>query len=473
MNKILAILGSAATLSYSVVTFADPVPDFTALVEKTAPAVVSVEVQSAVEPSGPDMLAPGMPDIFKYFFGIPPQRFPGGDPFHGQADPRGDQGAMVRKSEGSGFIIDKTGYILTNAHVVDGADAVQVLLKDRKEYQAKVVGLDKLTDIALLKISGKNLPVATLGDSDKVKVGDWVLAIGSPFGFTTTATQGIVSALGRSLPSETYTAFIQTDAAINPGNSGGPLFNGKGEVIGINAQIYTRSGAFNGIGFAIPINVAKSVADQIKSKGKVERGWLGVVIQGIDQKLAESFGMDKPQGALVTQVIPDSPAQESGLKQGDVILSYNGRKLTKSRDLPPLVAISPIGSQAELLVLRAGRKQTVTVRIGNLETATGRVLAADMNSWGMQLKSLDDDAREALRFDGDGGVLVAKVKPASAAARSGLHAGDILLAVGGESVTTPAAANKLLGSAKRKRPLPILFYRRGTTIFLALVPDKG
>lgn len=470
MNKFLAILGLTTALASSVTTLADPVPDFTALVEKTAPAVVSVEVQSTVKPAASETLPQDMPDIFKYFFGMPQGRFPGDDTFQG--DPRNDRDAMVQKAQGSGFIIDKTGYILTNAHVVDGADAVQVLLENRKEYQAEVVGFDKLTDIALLKISAENLPVAKLGDSDKVKVGDWVFAIGSPFGFTTTATKGIISALGRNLPSETYTPFIQTDAAINPGNSGGPLFNGKGEVIGINAQIYTRSGAFNGIGFAIPINEAKMVADQIKKKGKVERGWLGVAIQGVDQKLAESFGMDKPQGALVTQVMPDSPAQKSGLKQGDVILSYNGNKLTKSADLPPLVATSAIGRQAKLVVLRNGKERSVKVTIGNLDAASGMTLAADMNGWGMQLQSLDDDARDALRFDGDGGVLIAKVKPGSAAAKSGLHAGDILLAVGGESVTKPAAAQKLLGSAKRKRPLPILIYRRGATIFLALVPDK-
>ena len=472
MNKTLVTLGLLITPIFSFFAHADTPPDFAKLVEETSPAVVSVEVSSTVKAATTQyrVFPPGMPDIFEYFFGIPPRQFRHDNPFDGQ---EGSDDGTVPTGGGSGFIIDKNGYILTNAHVIDGADTVQVLLKNGKKYKAQVVGLDKPTDIALLKISAKNLPVANLGDSDKVKVGDWVLAIGSPFGFTTTATKGIVSALGRSLPNETYTSFIQTDAAINPGNSGGPLFNGKGEVIAITSQIYTSSGAFNGIGFAIPINLAKNIADQIEKDGKVTRGWLGVMVQRIDQKLAESFGMDKPQGALVTQVTEDSPAQKGGLQQGDVILSYDGKQLKKSADLPPLVAASPIGKKVKLVVLRSGKKRVLTIEIGNRDVKMDMAPTADTNGWGMELRSLDDDAREALRFDGENGVLIDKVEPASAAAKSGLHAGDILLAVGGKTVKTPADARKLLGSAKRSRPLPILIYRRGATIFLALVPEKN
>ncbi len=473
MNKTLVTLGLLITPMFSFFAHADTPPDFAKLVEETSPAVVSVKVSSTVKaaPMQYRVFPPGMPDIFEYFFGIPPRQFRHDNPFDGQ-EGSGD-GTVQKSGGGSGFIINKNGYILTNAHVVDGADTVQVLLNNGNKYKAQVVGIDKPTDIALLKISAKNLPVANLGDSDKVKVGDWVLAIGSPFGFTTTATKGIVSALGRSLPNETYTSFIQTDAAINPGNSGGPLFNGKGEVIAITSQIYTSSGAFNGIGFAIPINLAKNIADQIEKDGKVTRGWLGVTVQRIDQKLAESFGMDKPQGALVTQVTEDSPAQKGGLQRGDVILSYDGKKLKKSADLPPLVAASAIGKKVKLVVLRSGKKHVLTIKIGNLDVKMGMAPAEDTNGWGMELRSLDDDAREALHFNGENGVLIDKVKPASAAARSGLHAGDILLSVGGENVKTPAGARKLLGSAKRSRPLPILIYRRGATIFLALVPEKG
>lgn len=470
MNKTLVTLGLAATLAAPMLANADPVPDFTKLVKQTSPAVVSVEVMSKVDTTpmrgrSSEQLPPGLPEFFQQFFG---------DQFQNQAyqQPSQNAGKEVEAAEGSGFIISEDGYILTNAHVVSDADSVNVQLNDRQQYKAKIVGVDKNTDIALLKIKGDDFPVVKMGDSDKVQVGDWVLAIGSPFGFATTATKGIVSALGRSLPNGTYTPFIQTDAAINPGNSGGPLFNSEGEVIGINSQIYTRSGAFNGIGFAIPINVAKNIAKQLKDSGKVTRGWLGVEIQGIDQKLAESFGMKRPQGALVARVMKDSPAEKAGLKQGDVILTFNDKEIGKSADLPPLVALSPIDEKATLGILRDGKHETVEVTIGNLNDAEKHGLISGMNSWGMLLAPLDKKTREALQFDGKTGVLISKVKPGSPADNSGLQAGDVLLAVGGKSVNSPQEAKTLLGTADSSRPLPLLVYRDGVTTFLALVPEQ-
>lgn len=478
MNKTLLALALGTMTITSSPVFADPAPDFTQLVKKTVPSVVSVEVYGSLHSShrprsglggGLNDIPPELRQFFQQYFG---------EDFSDVPDEDNSDSQDMMAGAGSGFIIDKEGDILTNAHVVDGADKVKVQLSDRKEYTAEVVGVDKRTDIALLKIKGSDdFPAATLGDSDQVQVGDWVLAIGSPFGFAETATKGIVSALGRSLPSGTYTPFIQTDAAINPGNSGGPLFNSKGEVIGINSQIYTRSGAFNGLGFAIPINVAKNIADQLKNGGKVQRGWLGVAIQGTNQQLAESFGMDKPEGALVSKVMKDSPAAKSGLKEGDVILSFNGRAIKQSSDLPPLVALTPIGKEAEIEVLRDGKKESLKVTIGNLDDMddsgfsgqSGKGTRAELR--GMQLKSLDQDTRKALDYEGDG-VLVEKVKPKSAAARSGLRAGDILVAIGNHAVSSPKAVREVLDGADKNRPLPVLVYRKGQTSFLALMPEE-
>lgn len=459
MNKTLVTLALGATLALAPQVYADPAPDFTALVEKTKDAVVSIEVKSKVTVSQ-------QPDIFEYFFGVPGHGSPFGSPFDNMPRERIQEGA------GSGFIIDGNGYILTNAHVVEGADTVTVHLINNREYEAEVVGLDERTDVALVKIDAKELPVATLGNSDEVQVGDWVLAIGSPFGFSHTATKGIVSALGRSLPEGTYVPFIQTDAAINPGNSGGPLFNSKGEVIAINSQIYSRSGAFNGLGFSIPINVAKNIADQLKGGGTIQRGFLGIALQRVDQQLAKSFGMETPRGALVTQVIKDSPADKAGVKAGDVVLSFNGRAINNAQDLPPLVAMSSIDSDAELLILREGKETSLTVRIGNLDDASGIAAATGGkgSAWGMELKGLSSEERSALNFHEEGGVLVAKIAPQSAAEASGLRAGDVILAVGGKTVNSAEDVTAILRDAAKNRPVPVLIYRSGNTIFLALVP---
>lgn len=336
----------------------EALPDFTTLVEQASPAVVNISTKQKL----PDRIASGqMPDLeglppmFREFFerNMPQQ----------PRSPRGDR-QREAQSLGSGFIISSDGYVLTNNHVVADADEIIVRLSDRSELQAKLVGTDPRTDVALLKVEGKNLPTVKLGDSEKLKVGEWVLAIGSPFGFDHSVTKGIVSAKGRTLPNDTYVPFIQTDVAINPGNSGGPLFNMNGEVVGINSQIFTRSGGFMGLSFAIPIDVAIDVSNQLKKDGKVSRGWLGVVIQEVNKDLAESFGLDKPAGALVAQVLEDGPAAKSGLQVGDVILSMNGQPIVMSADLPHLVGTLKDGEKAKLEIIRNGKRQNLDVTIG-------------------------------------------------------------------------------------------------------------
>nr|WP_315177459.1 DegQ family serine endoprotease [uncultured Cardiobacterium sp.] len=461
MNKTLVMLALAFTIPTG---FADPAPDFTALVAKTKDAVVSIEVESRVkEPTTFNGLPP---EVFEDFFGLPAPF--GALPFEQDA-PR----ERVLEGQGSGFIIDSDGYILTNAHVVEGADKVRVQLNNNKEYSAEVIGLDKRTDIALVKIQGEQLPVAKLGDSDQVQVGDWVLAIGSPFGFTHTATKGIVSAVARNLPRGDYVPFIQTDAAVNPGNSGGPLFNSKGEVIAINSQIYSRSGAFNGLAFSIPINMAKNIADQLKDKGEVVRGWLGVLIQGLDQTLAESFGMDSPHGALVAEVMENSPAAKAGIENGDVIIEFNGKPVQKSADLPALVATAPIGNKVDVKLLRDGKEIIVKVEIGNLNDAGDDILGAGKATTqavrGLSLSALDEESREALKYKGKG-VRISGVKSGSAAERSGLRENDILVAVGGKRVEDVKTARSLLEKANSKRPVPLLISRNGQNLYLALQP---
>ena len=337
-------------------------PDFTVLAENNAASVVNISTKQKMvsqlsnKQGMPDLseIPEGSPlrDLMKKFFGEYGYQMPDENP--------------EKRSLGSGFIISDDGYILTNYHVVDGADQVIVRTNDRREYVAKVVGKDKRSDIALLKIDAKNLKAVKIGDSKDLKVGEWVLAIGSPFGFDHSVTAGIVSAKGRSLPSENYVPFIQTDVAINPGNSGGPLFNLDGEVVGINSQIYSRSGGFMGLSFAIPIDVAMNVAAQLKAKGRVSRGWLGVLIQDMNANLAESFGMDRPRGALIARVLPNSPSEKAGLQVGDVILEYNGIPIHTSSELPPLVGRSNVDEPATLKILRKGEERTVTVDIKEL-----------------------------------------------------------------------------------------------------------
>lgn len=371
---------------------------------------------------------------------------------------------------GSGFIVSADGKILTNAHVVDGADTVTVRLADRAEYQAKVVGKDTATDVALLKIDAKNLPAVRLGDSDKLEVGEWVLAIGSPFGLDYSATQGIVSALGRSLPNETYVPFIQTDVAVNPGNSGGPLFNTRGEVVGINSQIYSRSGGYMGLSFAVPINTAHYVAQQLEQAGYVSRGWLGVQIQTVTGELAESFGLDKPRGALVGSVDKEGPAAKAGVRGGDIITSYDGHAVNDSSDLPPLVGGTPVGRTVEMKVLRDGKEVTLRPTIAQLKDedsqadTRGEKSAQGKALLNMSVQSLSTEMRERLGVR-EGGVLVAQVNPGPAA-RAGVREGDVILKVGNKDVETAQQFIKLVQDLPRGKPVAFLVQREQGRLYL-------
>jgi serine protease Do len=332
-------------------------PDFTVLVDKAAPAVVNISITQKITAHRPSEEEEQPFGEFFRRFG-PPRGVP-----HGDGGP--SDGEI--KSLGSGFIVTPDGYIMTNAHVVANAEEVVVRLADKREFKAKVIGSDRRTDVALIKIKAEKLPTVSVGDPSKLKVGEWVIAIGSPFGFDSTVTKGIVSAMGRSLPDENYTPFIQTDAAVNPGNSGGPLFNLHGEVVGINSQIYSQTGGFMGISFAIPIDLATNVSNQLKVNGKVTRGRLGIRLQEVTKELAESFGIDRPTGALVAQVERGSPAEQAGLQSGDVVLKYAGRKVESSRDLPGMVGSTQPGKTITLEIWRKHHSQEVDVKVGELQ----------------------------------------------------------------------------------------------------------
>jgi len=357
-TSALALLGVLILTSSTL--HARPLPVFSPIVERNSAAVVSISVTSkmkAEQTNLPQELIPQLPEDspFNEFF----KRFLDKNP----------DSLKERKTRGfgSGFLISHDGYILTNAHVVKDAENISVQLSDRSEQRAQLVGLDMRTDVALIKIEARELSTVMVGDSDDLKVGEWVLAIGSPFGLERTATQGIVSALGRSLPSETYVPFIQTDVAVNPGNSGGPLFNLRGEAVGINSQIFSRTGGYMGLSFAIPINLGMQIAKQLKKQGYVSRGWLGVTIQPLTRALAESFKLNRSTGALVAQVTPNSPAAKAGVQVGDIIMSYDGAKVTESAALPPLVGATPIGETVPIRILRNGKMKTLKVKIQALK----------------------------------------------------------------------------------------------------------
>ncbi len=447
-------------------SFASTLPDFSALVEQEAAAVVKisvlVEAESPAAGGFPGLSPDQIPEQFRRFFDQLPQ--------YQLPDPGPRAGA------GSGFIISEDGYVITNAHVVDNATEITVGMNDRREFDATLVGSDPASDIALLKLDAENLPTVSIGDAEELKVGEWVLAIGSPFGFEHTATQGIVSALSRSLPDDTYVPFIQTDVAVNPGNSGGPLFNTDGEVVGVNSQIYSRSGGYQGLSFAIPINVAMSIADQLKEHGYATRGWLGVAIQNVDQALAESFGLDRPEGALVSQVTDDSPADKAGLSSGDIILEFNGRPVGFSGALPPLVgAVSP-GETVDMLVLRNGKRKTIDVTIEALdEGQPARVELASNpvgeSRLGVEVSALPKDLAEQL--DVEHGVLVAKVDPDGVAAKAGIREGDIILSLNREEIDSVDELEALSREAPAGASIPVLVQRDSSSIFLALKLPSG
>ncbi|MDX9741552.1 MAG: DegQ family serine endoprotease [Gammaproteobacteria bacterium] len=442
-------------------------PDFTDLVKEASPAVVNISTTTKVAreqpgrqpPPGHGSPAPGTPfdDFLRRFFGDE----------YGNAPEEFDE-----ESLGSGFIVSKDGYVLTNAHVIGNADEIVVRLSDRREFIAELVGSDRRSDVALLKIDAKDLPVAKIGRSADLEVGGWVMAIGSPFGFEHSVTAGIVSAIGRSLPNENYTPFIQTDVAINPGNSGGPLLNMDGEVVGINSQIYSRTGGFMGLSFAIPIDLAMNVVDQLRSTGHVSRGWLGILIQDVTRELAESFGMKRPVGALVARVLPDSPAEKAGIQVGDIIVEYEGRAVESSSTLPPMVGQTRVGSQAGMKVMRDGKEIRLDVTISELpedEAVAGggapEVPSGTVERLGLVGGNLSADQREEL--EGKSGVVVEQVD-SGPAARAGVRRGDIILRFDNVEVRDLAHLRELVKAAPADKSVPILVQRRGSPIFLAL-----
>ena len=443
-------------------------PDFTVLAEQNSPAVVNISSQQKSRsptrlPKGYSI--PELPEdspfseLFKHFFGE------GMDEF---AD-------RESQSLGSGFVVSSDGYILTNHHVVADADEIQVRFSDRRFYDAKVIGSDKASDIALIKIEATDLPTVKIGKSRQLKVGEWVLAIGSPFGFDHTVTAGIVSAKGRSLPSENYVPFIQTDVAINPGNSGGPLINLDGEVVGVNSQIYSRTGGFMGLSFSIPIELAMNVADQLRSHGRVARGYLGVLIQDVDQNLAESFGLAQPHGALISRVMPGSPADKAGLQVGDVILAFNGQRLLNSSQLPPLVGSSRVDEKAMLRVLRGGEELEIPVEVGRLADDEEPVQAAvpaeaepgQITQLGLAVIDIEPQVREQLGLEESGGALVADVSTGSAQ-DAGIRRGDIVLMFDGIDVKGAKHLRELIDKAEGKRTVAVLVRRGDNPLFMAL-----
>ncbi len=442
-------------------------PEFTELVEKYSPAVVNISTVTtkSFRPNPHGFSIPNVPEDSPLYDWL--RRFLGEE--GGAETPDDDAEA---RSLGSGLIFSSDGYILTNFHVVEGADEVLVRTSDRREYKADLVGKDKRSDIALLKIDATGLPTVKIGSAKDLKVGEWVLAIGSPFGFDHSATAGIVSAKGRSLPSENYVPFIQTDVAINPGNSGGPLFNLEGEVIGVNSQIFSRTGGFMGLSFAIPIDVAMDVAQQLRTKGRVTRGWLGVLIQDVTRDLAETFGMPQPRGALVAQVLPNSPAEKAGIRAGDIILSFNSRDLPTSGTLPPLVGSSPVDQMATLEVLRSGKTEQVPVMIGELpdeegtSMASGDKVAEPPNRLGLVVRDLTSEQRSTLELEKDG-VWVEEVNPGPAQ-DAGIREGDVILLLNSQPVRSVDHFLELTKELPAGRSVAVLVQRASGRMFLAM-----
>lgn len=458
-KDFLAVMAGVALFGQALVAQAE-LPDFTPLVEDASPAVVNISTKQNKPVRGGPVQMPdleGIPPMFREFFerGLPPQ-----------PDRRREA-----QSLGSGFIISEDGYVLTNNHVVADADEIMVRLPDRSELQAKLVGADPRSDVALLKIEGDDLPIVKIGNSEELKAGEWVVAIGSPFGFDHTVTAGVISATGRSLPNESYVPFIQTDVAINPGNSGGPLFNLKGEVVGINSQIFTRSGGFMGLSFAIPIDVAMDVANQLREDGKVSRGWLGVVIQDVNKDLAESFGLDRPAGALVAQVMDGGPAAKGGLKVGDVILSLNGKSIDMSGDLPHQVGAMKPGSTAKLEVVRNGDRKSLTIDIGALPEE-GDLLASaggsggtthSDNRLGVSVAELTDAQRQALEISA--GVVIREVSQGPAA-MIGLRPGDIITHLNNQAIDSVGTFSQVVKALPKNRSVSMRVLREGRASFI-------
>lgn len=451
---------------------ATTLPDFTALVEKNAPAIVNVSTVFEVDKSNLQKRAQ-LRELLRELYGERGQQLQIPD----QDDEGDDEDSAAEGATGSGFIIDGSGYIVTNNHVVDHAKTVKVTLNDQREFEARIIGTDDQSDLALLKIDAGKLPTVKLGDSQKLKVGEWVLAIGSPFGLEYSVTAGIVSYIGRNLPtgtksrmsSRSYVSYIQTDVAINPGHSGGPLINMAGEVVGINSQIFTNSGGSIGLSFAIPVDVAKNVVAQLRESGKVQRGWLGVAIGNVDQEKADAFHLDRPHGALISDVVMGGPAEAAGVTKDDVIVKFNTHEIRTRDDLPYFVGLLKPGTEASLDVIRAGKLKTLKVKVGNLEDAAKPLAlspAAPDESGRLGLVVTPLDARTKKDNKIDGGVLVQKASGVAKAAR--LQAGDIIVSIGGQTLNTPQDLARLESILPPNRPLPVLVVRDGQQSFFTL-----
>ena len=470
----LRILVAAFTLGFVAPVLAQTreLPDFTRLVEEQGAAVVNISTTQAVRRSAVPQI-PGIEDeeVLEFFRRFMPRQQPGPAP---RAEPR---------SLGSGFLITADGYLLTNAHVVEGAEEINVRLTDKREFKAKVIGSDKRTDVALIKIEASGLPVVRFGDPVKLKVGEWVVAIGSPFGFENSVTAGIVSAKGRSLPQENFVPFIQTDVAINPGNSGGPLFNMRGEVVGINSQIYSRTGGFMGLSFAIPIDVALDVQRQLRDKGRVSRGRIGVVIQEVTRDIATSFGLDRPRGALVNSVEKGSPADKAGFEPTDIITRFDGKLVESSSDLPRIVGATRPGTQVQAEVWRKGATKALSITVGELkedllaarEAPRGPKPAEQAaNRLGLVVSELSAEQKRELKLDH--GLAVSDVK---ADARIDVRRGDVLLTMihkGQHHVLKSVEQlNKLLGGLDKTAVLTFQVRRGDGTAFITVtgLGDKG
>jgi serine protease Do len=459
--KFLTLTVCALLVSYQLIS--KDLPNFSDLAEESTPAVVNITSTKTVSsrqssPFGQRGFEdPRYDEFFKRFFG--------------EQGPNQQRQRPV-KSAGSGFIISQDGYLLTNNHVVEGADEVMVSLGDRREFKAEIIGLDARSDVALLKIDADNLPVLRIGSSKKLKVGEWVVAIGSPFSLSFSVTAGIVSAKGRSIPNgsdTTYVPFLQTDVAINPGNSGGPLFNLEGEVVGINSQIYTRSGGYMGVSFSIPIDYAMDVADQLKEKGYVARGWLGVSIQEVTTELAEALDMEIPKGALISQIIKDSPAEKSGLKEEDVILSFDGEEIFYSADLPQTVGSIKPDSQVIAVVLRDGKKKSIRVKVGELPKDPGLAFSSQPNSFANILGVIveNQDSKSDIP-----GVLVKELDPTGLAASAGIIQGDVVYSIGRIPVVNTMDFNNALKKLESDRNITIGVARNGIKRILSLKLTK-
>lgn len=447
---LLAILSWAAPVAAEV-------PDFVELADQLKPAVVNISTAKTVKPRNPGLPGPRSPgrDMFEEFF----ERF-------FQEMPRAPR---TQRSLGTGFIISEDGYILTNDHVVNGADEITVKLSDGREFSGEVRGLDPKLDLALVKIeAGDNLPVAKLGNSDQIKVGEWVMAIGNPFGLEQTVTVGIVSATGRVIGAGPYDDFIQTDASINPGNSGGPLFNTDGEVVGINSAIVAGG---QGIGFAIPVNMAKEIIPQLRDEGHVIRGWLGVTIQPLTDELAESFGLDKAEGALVNEVVKDSPADEAGLKRGDIILTFDGKAIEEMNDLPRIVAATRVNKTVKIEIYRDGKKREAKVKIGKLDDGSAPLAQADSldkDLLGLKVATLSPELAERYDLKDGKGVVITRIDPESTAAGANLKVGDLLLEVGGKEIASLKDFQKAVGKPKAGKVLRFLVQRRQTLFYTTI-----